>query len=93
MPSMRVSSSAPEKKSGKSQRDRSFGTRAGGLKERQSRDVVINRGGVGEKEVSFTPARKERKGERKVEYEKGEKKDGKGWKDRRSASGNVFRGM
>jgi ribosome biogenesis protein ENP2 len=91
-PQMRVSSSAGTAKNhvkARNQKDRSFGARATGLKDRprEFNGASSSKGAVGEKEISFVPAKK---GKQRPVYDKsarGEKKD------RRSASGNVFRRM
>jgi len=89
-PQMVVSSSSSTRKP-QQRGDRSFEARAAGLKDRRAGDAGGRaRGGVvGEREVTFAPARKGGKPRR-------EESEG-GWnagrKDRRSASGNTFRRM
>jgi ribosome biogenesis protein ENP2 len=95
-PKMRVSNSVGTAKANvqkRQQKDKSFGSRAVTAKEK-SRDfgTVVSRGAVGEKEVSFVPAKK---GKKPMRFDS-ERRDGDGKrekKDRRSASGNVFRQM
>jgi ribosome biogenesis protein ENP2 len=92
-----VVSSSTSKSSMAGRREKSFGARAVHLKERK-RDFKGDGGGVGEKSVSFMPEKKEKRRLQRKEDDggdgegNGEKKRG-GWKDRRSASGNVFRGL
>jgi ribosome biogenesis protein ENP2 len=94
-PKMLVSSSSTAKKP-QSSKDKSFGARAAVLKEKKRDTAGAVRSAVGEKEISFFPEKKSKR------LERGEKTDGKGegrsgnrksFKDRRSASGNTFRGM
>lgn len=101
-PEMRVSSTKPNHaKQQRERQSRSFGDLATSLPSRQGRDVgnAGGRGGVvGEKEVTFAPVKAQEKGGRP---QRGEGGDGGGdggravgrGKDRRSASGNVFRRM
>jgi ribosome biogenesis protein ENP2 len=96
-----VVSSSTSKPSMAGRKEKSFGARAVHLKDRK-RDFKGERGGVGEKSVSFMPEKKEKRRPRRNEEDggdgggdgggPGEKKKGN-WKDRRSASGNVFRGL
>jgi len=65
-------------------RDRSFGSRAMQVKSPRANTSTV----VGEREITFAPQRKEKK--KVVEIEQ---REGRRDKDRRSASGNVFRGM
>ncbi|KAF2429290.1 WD40 repeat-like protein [Tothia fuscella] len=113
-PNLFVSSSSRKAstafKNSKHTKEKSFGSRAAGLKDtkRSSSLAVRNGTGVGEKEVSFMPAKKEKKDRRGdgsggfVDDGRGESRSGErngeggkrgNWKDRRSASGNVFRGL
>ncbi|KAJ4298939.1 Small ribosomal subunit biogenesis [Kalmusia sp. IMI 367209] len=83
-PQMVVSSSS---RRAEPSRDRTFGSRVSKLKEKRP----TGRGTttvVGEREITFQPERKHKK---KVEDAQGQRHDRK--KERRSASGNVFRGM
>lgn len=71
-------------------RDRSFGSRATSLKEKKASFSGGARGVVGEKEITFAPTKRKEAGR------VGEENTKKQWhdrKDRRSASGNVFRRM
>jgi ribosome biogenesis protein ENP2 len=88
-----VVSSSSAKPSQTGRKDKSFGTRAAGLKERK-KDVKVERGGVGEKSVSFVPEKKEKRRPQRAEEEEGGESGGRktGWKDRRSASGNKMLG-
>ncbi|KAJ5899563.1 Ribosome biogenesis protein ENP2 [Penicillium taxi] len=82
-PRMQVSSSTRTN----STRDRSFGSRAQNMKSRSKparQDRV-----VGERSVSFMPASKSKRNQPAVQYDKTEFRS----KERRSASGNAFRGM
>ncbi|OJJ45498.1 hypothetical protein ASPZODRAFT_144127 [Penicilliopsis zonata CBS 506.65] len=96
-PRMQVSSSSAHSGSA---RDHSFGSRAQNMRsrERPARRGVSN-GGVGEKEVTFTPAGrgkgKSRFGAGRFESERPTSTAGAGFraKERRSASGNTFRRM
>jgi ribosome biogenesis protein ENP2 len=80
----------------RNQKDKSFRLRATNTKAK-SRELikVVSRGAVGEKKLSLAPAKKGKKG---MVFDKGTgggrhgNKD-KNWKNRRSASGNVFRSM
>lgn len=91
-PQMFISSSS-RKPHANSSRDRSFGARVSKL-----RDDHSGKGGrpggtttvVGEREITFAP---ERKGKKGGEAQKGERHDRRKEKGRRSASGNAFRGM
>lgn len=96
-----VVSSSNGKKQPQNRRDRSFGSLAAGLKDRGEGNDRVRQGGVvGEKEVTFAPQR--------VQKKRFERRDGGGGggddgpdngrkfsrgKERRSASGNVFRKM
>ncbi|KAI7341195.1 nucleolar protein 10 [Hortaea werneckii] len=95
-PQMRVSSSTNDFKKQKNRQSKSFGDLASSLPARQ-RDVGGNRGTrggvVGEKEVTFAP---EKKGKKRAGEEDGgaggrQASRGQKEKERRSASGNVFR--
>ncbi|KIV99356.1 uncharacterized protein PV09_09014 [Verruconis gallopava] len=89
-PQMRVSSSTGvlNGMSSLNKKDRSFGARTGSLKEKSKSTVRVSSGGaVGEKEISFVPARKQKSQSVPDESRKKDKKE------RRSASGNVFRRM
>lgn len=90
-PEMRVSDSAGTAKANakaRNQKDKSFGARRINVKDRsRGSGAGISRGAVGEKEVSFVPAIK---GKRKPAYDQAPREENK---DRRSASGNVFRRM
>lgn len=96
-----VVSNSKGKKQPQNKRDRSFGSLAAGLKDRGGNGDRVRQGGVvGEKEVTFAPA--------KVEKKKFERRDGGAGgydgegdngrkfsrgKERRSASNNTFRQM
>ena len=67
--------------------DASFGSRLTFLKEKQRPGSVVAGGVVGEREITFSPAKKERKVQRTEGHSRGDKRD------RRSASGNTFRRM
>jgi ribosome biogenesis protein ENP2 len=88
-PQMRVSSSSGKRQGqAHSQKDKSFGSRATGLKERpRGVNGSSSREGVGEKEISFVPIKKDK---HRPVYDKSTRGE---HKDRRSASGNVFRRM
>ncbi|KAF2804662.1 uncharacterized protein BDZ99DRAFT_451811 [Mytilinidion resinicola] len=90
-PKMVVSSS---KRKPAQTRDRSFGERAAGFKEKKVSYSGDSRGVVGEREITFAPV-KEKKERPKGREERSERSGGQRHdrKDRRSASGNVFRGM
>lgn len=96
-PRMLVSSSTGGNR--RQQKDRTFGARAeklrdgdSGRRKTGSSNTVV----VGEREITFAPEKKSRRpqkgGEGGGEGDKGQKHD-RSWKDRRSASGNVFRRM
>ncbi|KAF2680899.1 WD40 repeat-like protein [Lentithecium fluviatile CBS 122367] len=85
-PQMVVSSST-NRKMGPS-RDKTFGSRVSKLKERKALGAGGTTTVVGEREISFLP---EKKSKKRVDDAQGQRHDRK--KDRRSASGNVFRGM
>jgi ribosome biogenesis protein ENP2 len=100
-PQMRVSSSNQAFKKQKERASKSFGDLASSLpalsaRERQSGGGMV----VGEKEVTFAPTKPQKKGrQQQQQYDNGGQ-DGGGrsnkrgsFKDRRSASGNVFRRM
>jgi ribosome biogenesis protein ENP2 len=98
-PQMSVSSSQPKNRNANAnRRDRSFGDLAQNLKT-QPKSSIRQGGVVGEKEVTFAPQRVEKRPQRPREsYGGGDADDGTGrkvprGKERRSASGNVFRGM
>lgn len=84
-PRMQVTSSARTN----STRDRSFGSRAQNMKTKQR--PSRQGGAVGEREVSFMPASKSKKDKPEVQYDK--TTSSRGFKDRRTASKNAFRGM
>jgi ribosome biogenesis protein ENP2 len=90
-PHMRVSTSAGASTNGfkaRDQKNKTFGARAVSLKDRaRDHGGISSRGAVGEKEISFVP---QKKAKQKPVYEKSQRAD---YKDRRSASGNVFRRM
>ncbi|KAL1304077.1 hypothetical protein AAFC00_000512 [Neodothiora populina] len=99
-PQMRVSSSNPSANKQQNRKDRSFGSLAAGLSQQRNNDAQrVRKGGVvGEKEISFAPAATQK---RKFERRDGGSVGGNGdngrsvsrGKERRSASGNVFRRM
>lgn len=91
-PQMLVSSSTSSKP--QQRRDRSFGSRAASLKDNGKRGPAGSRGAaVGEKEVTFAPARVEKAGRSRGNEYAGGGGQKHERKDRRSASGNVFRRM
>ena len=97
-PQMRVSSSTNNFKKQKERQSRSFGDLAISMPTRQ-RDTGASAGGkggvVGEKEITFAPAKAQNKW-RPQQQDDGEGSGGRQMgrgKDRRSASGNVFRRM
>jgi len=95
-PKMVVSSSTAKPRD--QRRNQSFGERAAGLSESQRRNgVARSTGGVGEKEISFTPARPDKRRPRDQDAVQGGSeqsgRQSKRFNDRRSASGNVFRRM
>ncbi|KAK5129751.1 hypothetical protein LTR08_002927 [Meristemomyces frigidus] len=100
-PEMRVSSTSQAFKRHQERKSKTFGDlQASGLPSRQKRDSGAGgRGGVvGEKEVTFAPVKAEKKGGRAQQFGSGEDGGGgreskRGFNDRRSASGNVFRGL
>lgn len=67
--------------------DTSFGSRAAKLQDKQPSIGIGSRGVVGEREIKFAPAKKEKR-PKTVEGHTGVEK-----RDRRSASGNTFRRM
>jgi ribosome biogenesis protein ENP2 len=85
-PQMVVSSST-NRKAGPS-RDKTFGSRVSKLKDRRAPGGAGTTTVVGEREISFMP---EKKSKKRADDAQGQRHDRK--KDRRSASGNVFRGM
>jgi ribosome biogenesis protein ENP2 len=93
-PEMVVSSS---KRKPQQNRDRSFGERAASFKEKKPSYGGGSRGIVGEREITFTAAKekKERPREREEREVRSDRNGGQRHdrKDRRSASGNVFRKM
>lgn len=94
-PQMRVSSSnARTSKGSKNRQDRSFADLAANLSARPRGDRMAgDKGGVvGEKEVTFAPAKKEKRRFVEADQHDGGMRTHRG-KDRRSASGNVFRRM
>ncbi|KAF1995377.1 WD40 repeat-like protein [Amniculicola lignicola CBS 123094] len=88
-PQMLVSSSSGKPKQN---RDKTFGTRVSKLKDQKVRgSSARNTTVVGEKEITFAPTRHSKKlVAPENERTTGQKQN---WKDRRSASGNVFRKM
>ncbi|KAF2239762.1 WD40 repeat-like protein [Viridothelium virens] len=89
-PQMVVSSS--NVRSARPVRDASFGAQAAGLGSGGGKKgAAKSRKVVGEKEVTFAPQKKERMGAPQEDRESSGRKVGR--KDRRSASGNVFRKM
>ncbi|KAG9832892.1 WD40 repeat-like protein, partial [Aureobasidium melanogenum] len=97
-PQMSVSSSLPKNKNANAnRRDRSFGSLAQNLRD-QPKSSIRSGGVVGEKEVTFAPQKVQKRPQRPRESYGGDVDDGNGrkvprGKERRSASGNVFRGM
>ncbi|KAH0158791.1 hypothetical protein KCU67_g7372, partial [Aureobasidium melanogenum] len=97
-PQMSVSSSQPKNKNANAnRRDRSFGSLAQNLRD-QPKSSIRSGGVVGEKEVTFAPQKVQKRPQRPRESYGGDIDDGNGrkvprGKERRSASGNVFRGM
>ncbi|KAH8707519.1 WD40-repeat-containing domain protein [Phaeosphaeriaceae sp. PMI808] len=88
-PDMVVSSSS-SRKAGPT-RDKSFGSRVSKLKDKSA--ATNNRSSttvVGEREITFAPAPKQRK---RPDEDHGQRHDRRKDKDRRSASNNAFRGM
>lgn len=96
---MQVSSSTQNTGQQRGKRDRSFGDLASSMPARDRRMNGSGQGGgvVGEKEISFAPSKPEKKGRAMgVDDDVGGRNMGRGanpGKDRRSASGNVFRRM
>ena len=74
-------------------KDRSFGSRAAALEKRKEAGPVISRTGVGEKEITFIPRGKEKRDRKPAVDADGTGRAERRGKDRRSASGNVFRRM
>lgn len=82
-------------------KEKTFGARVTKVSERAPREPRGGFGGsgLGDKEVTFVPTRRERPQSKRPDDEEaapgaGDMGDkGRKWKDRRSASGNVFRGM
>ncbi|GAB7349279.1 hypothetical protein MBLNU459_g8425t1 [Dothideomycetes sp. NU459] len=103
-PQMVVSSSNRNSRGQQPQnrRDRSFGSLAAGLQDRGPQSRVREGGVVGEKEVTFAPAKPQKRRPDRNGYDGGQggggddgdngRKFSRG-KERRSASGNVFRRM
>ncbi|GME51488.1 hypothetical protein GTA08_BOTSDO01925 [Neofusicoccum parvum] len=94
VPQMVVSSS--NKRPAHDRRDKSFGARAANLREktRDGRGAAAGRGGVvGEKEITFAPAKKEKQQRPRETHDDGEQGRSFKRKERRSASGNTFRKM
>ncbi|KAG9536820.1 WD40 repeat-like protein, partial [Aureobasidium melanogenum] len=97
-PQMSVSSSQPKNKNANAnRRDRSFGSLAQNLRD-QPKSSIRSGGVVGEKEVTFAPQKVQKRPQRPRESYGGDIDDGNGrkvprGKERRSASGNVFRGI
>jgi ribosome biogenesis protein ENP2 len=81
-----VVSSTTNRKPGRS--EKTFGSRVSKLKDRRAPGVGSTTTVVGEREISFMP---EKKSKKKVDASQGQRHDRS--KERRSASGNVFRGM
>ena len=94
-PQMRVLSSKDVQKPIRPrERDKSFGDRAARLRQRNGSNGATSAGGVGEKEVTFVPQRKDRPNKLRRDADGNERGNGRVDKrDRRSASGNVFRKM
>jgi ribosome biogenesis protein ENP2 len=103
-PKMRVSSSVAATRRAGQNRDKSFGDRMSGTAGRKAGAVskTANTVAVGEREITFAPEKKERRrgggGGGGAEGGGDHQEDGghdrkKSFKDRRSASGNVFRKM
>lgn len=99
-PQMSVSSSAAKNKNAQTaRRDRSFGSLAQGLRD-QPKSNIRQGGVVGEKEVTFAPQKVQKRPQRRRDdFGGGDADDGSNGrkiprgKERRSASGNVFRQM
>ncbi|KAF1349941.1 WD repeat protein [Delphinella strobiligena] len=103
-PQMLVSSSNGKRQPSQTkQRDRSFGSLAAGLKDRSDNSRTRQGGVVGEKEITFAPARVQKKPYQRRNGDSGDAAGGdeapdngrklSRGKERRSASGNVFRKM
>lgn len=92
-PEMRVSSSSSDARWQKERQSRSFGELASSMPARERAGGSASRGGVvGEKEVTFAPAKKEkRRPQTQINADAG--REAARGKERRSASGNVFRRM
>lgn len=94
-PRMVVSNSKPGRRPQEQRRDRSFGDLAQGMGDRRQNGRGGRREEVGEKEVTFAPQKVEKKQYRsRDDGDEGDngRKFSRG-KERRSASGNVFRKM
>lgn len=90
-PQMQVSSSQRKTQQQRKQtRDKSFGDLASSLPSRQRQEQGARGSAVGEKEVTFAPAKVQKR--RPAAEEDNGRNVGRG-KERRSASGNVFRKM
>ena len=85
--SMKVSSMSGKGISRRQQQDKSFGNRTAGVKPERSRQMQGS-GVMGERSITFAPARKAAKGTYDVDTGSDRRKA-----DRRSASKNQFRGM
>ena len=88
-PQMRISSST-EKPS--AVRERSFASMAAQIKKRGSEAKKSSGTVIGERQITFAPERKSKKGVLE-QREKGGREGGKRDKERRTASGNFFRGL
>ena len=89
-PQMRISSSSRKPSA---VRERSFASRAaqmrkGGSEVKKSSGTV-----VGERQITFAPERKSKTGALEMQEKRGREGGGKRDKDRRTASGNFFRGL
>jgi ribosome biogenesis protein ENP2 len=90
-PQMTVSSSGVNPRKAQQARDHTFGSRVSKLKDRRSADSGRGKTTiVGEREITFEPARKSKRPVAQFDEGSGQRHDRK---DRRSASGNVFRRM
>lgn len=91
-PRMHTSSSTGHFQKQRERQTKSFGDLASSLPSRAQGNNARQAGVVGEKEVTFAPF-KAQKGPRKVQYDKRDDGMASKGKERRSASGNVFRRM
>ncbi|KAF2279743.1 uncharacterized protein EI97DRAFT_392876 [Westerdykella ornata] len=97
-PTMVVSSSNANERRRQGNKDSTFGARVSKLSgvERRDKASAGNTMVVGEREITFAPQgnRRPKKGQADKQADGGDRGDkGRGWKERRSASGNVFRRM